>query len=336
MPPPPATRSAVLLILFNRPDTTAQVFARIRDARPPRLYLAADGPRLSRPQDTQDCRAAREAAGPVDWPCEVRTFFRDQNVGCMEAVSDAVGWFFDNETEGIILEDDCLPTPDFFRFCDAMLEHYRDDRRIRHISGSNLQHGRARGDASYYFSSLTHIWGWASWRRAWRDYDRTLAQYTTQELARAFETTFNNPFVAGCWSFIARIIQLGDMKTWDYQLAITNVLQRGLSIIPNVNLISNIGFDDRGTHTQASYHSHANLPTGRLGKITHPHTFLPDRVADDYTLAKEFESQKEEWENQKLALERRLKKERNPRIRLKRWFKAQFRRLFFLRAEPTA
>ena len=281
---PPQTSSAVLLILFNRPDTTAQVFARIRDAQPPRLYIAADGPRENREGEKQRCDAARAIVKTIDWPCEVKTLFRDRNLGCKEAVASAISWFFEHESEGIILEDDCLPSPEFFPFCDILLEKYRNDSRVRHIGGSNLQHGRKRGDASYYFSRMTHVWGWASWRRAWTDYDKELIRYSAEELSAAFHELFEDARIAAAWAAVARRLKAGQIDTWDYQLLFTNMLQDGLSIIPNVNLVTNIGFRPDGTHTLDFDNRNANLPTGLLGALTHPNHFVPSRQADLYTL----------------------------------------------------
>lgn len=168
-------KSAVLFLVFNRPEPTARVFEAIRYARPPRLYVAADGPRVQREGEGELVRRVRQIATTVDWPCSVYTLFREHNLGCKRAVSEAISWFFENEEQGIILEDDCLPNPDFFSFCDVLLERYKDDPRVWMITGNNFQDGQKRGNGSYYFSRYSHIWGWATWRRAWRCYDRDLS-----------------------------------------------------------------------------------------------------------------------------------------------------------------
>ena len=161
----------ILFLIFNRPQLTARVFAAIREAQPSQLYVAADGPRSNRPGEADLCEQARRVINGVDWPCEVKTLYRQENLGCRQAVSSAITWFFDNVEAGVVLEDDCLPIESFFRFCSELLIRYRDDTRIGMISGNN--HGfRIYDDSlSYSFSKHGAIWGWASWRRAWRLYD---------------------------------------------------------------------------------------------------------------------------------------------------------------------
>src|SRR5579871_4386735 len=162
----------VALIVFNRPDTTRQVFQEIRRVRPPVLLVVADGPRRDHPEDEQLCRETRAVAEEVDWPCQVLTEYSDVNLGCRHRPASGLDWVFSQVEEAIILEDDCVPHPSFFRFCSELLSRYRDDARIGTIAGTNVQGGRKRGGASYYFSKYPTIWGWASWRRAWALYDR--------------------------------------------------------------------------------------------------------------------------------------------------------------------
>ena len=157
-------QSPVLFLVFNRPDTTLRVFSEIRKAQPKKLYIAADGPRAERPNEDLLCQQTLDIFKKIDWPCEIQTLFRKENLGCKEAVSSAITWFFEREEEGIILEDDCLPAPSFFRYCDTLLEKYRFDTRIRHIAGVNHHSGKRWGDASIFFANHTHVWGWASWR----------------------------------------------------------------------------------------------------------------------------------------------------------------------------
>src|SRR3989344_7840291 len=158
----------VAFLLFNRPETTARVFAASARAKPPNLLVVADGPRANRPGEAELCAAARAVIEKVDWDCEVVTHFSEVNLGCKCRMSSGVDWVFQTVPEAILLEDDCLPHPSFFRFCEEMLEGYRNDERISMIGGTNFQKGRERSPDSYYFSRYTHIWGWASWRRAWQ------------------------------------------------------------------------------------------------------------------------------------------------------------------------
>ncbi len=170
-------QSPILLLVFNRPDTTRQVFETIRAARPPRLYVAADGPRPGRAGEAERCAEVRELTTQIDWPCELKTLFRNENLGCKIGVSSAIDWFFQNEPEGIILEDDVVPLPSFFLYCDVLLDRYRNDIRVGVISGSNLVSNHLMLEESYFFSRYNHIWGWASWRRAWDHYDVTMASW---------------------------------------------------------------------------------------------------------------------------------------------------------------
>ncbi len=274
------TQSAVLFIIFNRPDTTARVFEEIKLARPPRLYIAADGPRASRAGEELLCKQARHIATQINWDCDVKTLFNDANAGCKNAVAGAITWFFENEEEGIILEDDCLPDNSFFRFCDVLLSRYRQDERVKHIAGGNFQHGKKWGDASYYFSSLTHIWGWASWRRVWKDYDKELSKYTANDVVKTLTALYNDEEITTDWVNNFKAVKAHEVDTWDYQLIFTNFFNNGLCIIPNVNLISNIGFGHDATRTTNPQNTWANIPVNDIGEITHPKDLIMQIHAD--------------------------------------------------------
>ncbi|MEW6491011.1 MAG: glycosyltransferase family 2 protein, partial [Cyanobacteriota bacterium] len=163
-------KTPVVFIIFNRPDTTQKVFEAIRQAHPPLLFVIADGPRPNKPGEDQKCAATRAIIDQVDWDCEVLTNYSEINLGCERRVSSGLNWVFDTVEEAIILEDDCLPHPTFFSFCEELLDYYRNDQRVMVITGQNVQFGRKRTDYTYYFSRYNHCWGWASWRRAWRSY----------------------------------------------------------------------------------------------------------------------------------------------------------------------
>lgn len=303
------TKSPVLFIIFNRPDTTLLVFNEIRKAKPSRLYIAADGPRTGNITDAKLTAEARNVATLVDWDCEVKTLFREQNLGCKEAVSTSIDWFFSLEEEGIILEDDCLPAASFFHFCDTLLEKYRYDERIRHIAGSNLQLGQTWGTASYYFSSSTNVWGWASWRRAWKDYDKHLSNHHEEAVKHQLGNIFDDEFLAIRWMEIFKKLKADQIDTWDYQLALTNYFYNGLSANPNVNLIQNIGFRPDATHTADANATYALLPLQEISEITHPKYFTPEKGADFFTFNKEFK------------LEENRKKHYSIRRRFKRWLR---------------
>ena len=307
------TSSAVLLIIFNRPALAQKIFEQVKAARPSRLYVAADGPRHHVTGEAELCAQSRSITGEVDWLCEVKTLFQTDNLGCKEAVSSAITWFFEHEEEGIILEDDCLPANSFFRFCDDMLNRYRSDTRIRHISGCNLQHGQTRGEASYYFSNMTHVWGWAGWRRVWKDYDKDLKRYDEAGVKDKLQNIFNNAMLADDWAAIFRRLKAGEIDTWDYQLAFLNFFNNSLSVIPNCNLISNIGFGLDSTHTHNVKDKNANIPLMEIGEIVHPLYVLPDKQADFYTLDSDYH------------VTRRLIRYNRPHQKIKRWAKSLYK-----------
>lgn len=239
----------VLLIVFNRPDKTAAVMSRLRDARPSRLYVAADGPRSNRAGEAERCAATRAVAIAVDWPCAVQTLFRDSNLGCREGVATAIDWFFDNEAEGIILEDDILPTADFFDFCDAMLERYRDDETIGSIAGTNLAAGHApQTDESWQLTRYPQVWGWASWRRAWANY-RLHEHRWAQGRADFRRALSDNRLAADILAELIERTANGEIDTWDYLWFFACQQAALRTAVPAVPLVENIGFGMDATHT---------------------------------------------------------------------------------------
>jgi hypothetical protein len=278
----------ILFLIFNRPEITKIVFEEIKKQKPKYLYVAADGARPHIVEDLEKCKATRELViEGVDWDCEVETLFRDENLGCGIAVSEAITWFFENVEQGIILEDDCLPHPSFFGYCETLLEKYRENKSVYVISGDNFQNGMQRGDASYFFSNYAYVWGWASWRRAWNSYDFNLNQlevFKEKKLIKKIDirTVFKN-----YWFAILEDVANKEIDTWDYQLLFTIWNNSGVTIVPNVNLISNIGFGKDATHTIGES-SFANMETQDIGHISHPKSIKVDKEADRYASDKVF------------------------------------------------
>ena len=305
-----STQSPVLFLIFNRPDTTKRVFEQIRAAKPPRLYIAADGPRKGSITDEQLCAQTRKITTGIDWDCGVKTLFRNDNAGCKNGVSAALDWFFEHESEGIILEDDCLPANSFFEFCDVLLEKYRTDDRVRHITGCNLQFGKKWGEASYYFSNRTHVWGWAGWKRVWNDYDLHLNNYREANVLRAMKNIYADDLVAAAWTAIFRDVKAGKINSWAYPLDFCNFFNNGLVIIPNENLISNIGYSQNATNTLDEKSVYANIPLGEITEITHPAFFVPQKEADLAIIEMDFD-----------ILNQR-KKQNSIRRSVKRWLKS--------------
>lgn len=246
-------RTAILFLIFNRPDTTFRVFETIRLAKPPRLYVAADGPRKNKIDEREKCEEVRSIIKEVDWDCEVKTLFRDENLGCGKAVSQAITWFFEYEEEGIILEDDILPHPDFFPYCEELLERYRDNVQVQLITGRNgLDSSSSNELYSYYFSALFHMWGWATWRRVWDTYSFDLKYISFSKLDRSMKYYSLESAIKRYWLNIFVIMKYlpGEIDTWDFQLLFNQWFYKRYSIIPLINLIQNIGFDENATHTK--------------------------------------------------------------------------------------
>ncbi len=255
---------ATLFLVFNRPDKTAAAFAALRAAQPERLYVAADGPRADRPGEADQCDEARRIATQVDWPCEVRTLFRDENLGCRRAVSGAVTWFFEHEEAGIVLEDDCVPHPSFFAYCGEMLERHRDDKRVMCVTGTNFQSSMKGWPYSYYYSVFNHCWGWASWRRAWALYDAELEHFDPVRAERQLDRLCGVRGFGKHWVRIFSRVKTGELDSWASIWTWTCFRHGGLTCTPKVNLVSNIGFDDTATHTTARGSPFANMATALL------------------------------------------------------------------------
>jgi len=272
-------RSPVLLLIFNRPEAVRASFACIRAARPARLYVAADGPRPHKAGEDVLCSQARAAATAVDWPCEVKTLFRKRNLGCAQAVSSALTWFFQQEPEGVVLEDDLSAHPDFFPFCDDMLAHYRETDKVMHISGNNFQFGLRRGTASYYFSCFPHCWGWASWARAWQRFDSAMPGLSSF-LQNELPGMFTSPDTLEYFRHELTSTNAGKTDSWAFRWTYSIWRDRGLCVLPNVNLAGNFGFNAQGTHTlQRSIFE--MVPVQPLGTLVHADVLERDYVADD-------------------------------------------------------
>lgn len=279
----------VLLLAWRRLETTRQVVDAIRAMAPARLFIACDGPRPDHPGDEAGVRAVREYLDrAVDWPCALERLYRDTNLGCGRGPADAIRWFFSQVEEGIVLEDDCVPHADFFPYCAELLERYRDDERVWHVSGNNYQDGQWRGDGSYYFSRYTHSWGWASWRRAWKHYDAELRRWPAFKASGHVRSVFEDEFEAAYWTDIWETLwQRGARDLWDYQWTFTCLSNGGLTVLPNRHLVRNIGFGPEATHTlDANYYRQP--PVAAILPLVHPEFLLRDEVADAYTFANHF------------------------------------------------
>ena len=261
----------ILFLIFNRPDTTKKVFESIRLQKPSKLYIAADGPREGKDDEDNLCNQTRQIALNIDWPCEVKTLFREKNLGCKIAVSSAIDWFFENEEQGIILEDDCLPNNSFFTFCEVLLNKYKNDLRVMHISGCVLNYNFTKEYLfSYYFTKIPSIWGWATWRRAWKLYDVNMQSYDNFRKQNLLDDTIGDKRVKNFHTKIFKHVFDENKDTWDYQWNYTILSNYGLSILPIKSMVTNIGFDVNALNSINTKSDLAQIKTFELKEIIHP------------------------------------------------------------------
>ena len=264
----------ILYLIFNRPDLTEITFLSIRKIKPKKLFIAADGPRICNINDEINCKIVREyVLSKIDWDCDLKILFRENNLGCGLSVSSALDWFFSYVDEGIILEDDCLPNKTFFLFCENMLDKYRDDHIIGHISGTNLIYNNyniINNLYSYYFSSIIHIWGWATWKRSWKNYNFQLSNIYFDHNKKFYNKIFIHDEINKFWSKKYKDTKNKIIDTWDYQLQFCLWSHNQLAITPQANLITNLGFGDKATHTKNRFDILSNLPNSDINQILHP------------------------------------------------------------------
>lgn len=277
-------KTPVVFLIFNRPDTTEKVFEAIREAKPSQLLVVADGPREDRPGEEEKCAATRAIIDRVDWDCEVLKNYSEINLGCRKRVSSGLDWVFKTVESAIILEDDCLPHPSFFRFCDELLEKYRDDERVMVVAGNNFQVDEPRTEYSYYFSRYNHCWGWASWRRAWQYYDDEMKLWPEVRDGGWLEDMLSETGAVKFWTEILQSCYEKKKNSWAYIWTFTCWVQNGLTILPQVNLISNIGFGGEATHTTHKKSKFANMPIEAVNfPLNHPPFMIRDAKADTFT-----------------------------------------------------
>lgn len=279
----------VLFLTFNRIATTKIVFQKIREQAPAKLYLASDGARANKFGEVETVAEIRaHILANIDWPCEVHTLFREENLGCKDAVSKAITWFFEHEEMGIILEDDCLPSASFFTFCEELLVKYKNDDRVWHIDGSTFQTPLSTN--SYEFSKYCLIWGWATWRRAWKNYDVEMKKFPNFESMGFINSVWDKSEVKKYWLRNMSDVYNNRINTWDFQWMFALWINHGLTIRPAINMIKNIGFGADATHThetrtlfESMFNNEINFP------LQHPVFMLPNKILDDVCSVIRFE-----------------------------------------------
>lgn len=281
-------KTPVLLVIFNRPRQTKEIFERLRSIKPSKLYVVADGPRTD--DEKVACDSARSIIDTIDWKCDLKKKYSEFNLGCGINESCGIDWVFQQEEEAIILEDDCLPHPSFFRFCTELLEKYRHDEKIMHISGNFFQQKNRRfhTNSSYYGSTLPHVWGWATWKRAWKKYDYNLNEWPEAREGKILDKWFNNSAAQEYWSMVWNQYYNEKVNNYDARWVFACIINQGICINPTTNLVTNIGFDELATHTKVPDES-ANIPAYEMKfPLTHPGKLSINYQADMFTLRHNF------------------------------------------------
>jgi hypothetical protein len=271
----------VVFLVFNRPELTARVFARIRDVRPPKLFVVADGPRLDHPGDAIKCRCVRELieAG-VDWPCEVVHDYAEKNLGSGRRVASGITKAFEAVEEAVILEDDCLPDASFFPFCAELLVRYRNESRVGLIGGAPHVGNVVKGGESYFFCRYGYTWGWATWRRAWACFDYSMSTWSTWRDSGGLQQMFSKPAVQRFWSTAWEHAANSPNDIWDYQWVYCYMRAGMLGVLPRTALVENIGFGADATHTTSRVRGlQATEPM--LFPLVHPCRIEPDLIAEE-------------------------------------------------------
>ena len=296
-------KTPIVFLIFRRPELTAKVFDRIREAKPQQLFVVADGPRNE--EEAIKCEKARSVTEAIDWDCEVKRNHSPTNLGCKQRVTSGLDWVFSQVDRAIILEDDCLPHPDFFSFCQELLDRYEQDDRVWVITGNNFQNGKKRGNGSYYFSKYNHIWGWATWKRAWEHNEPYIPFWQEWKNSQAWRNHTPDRIERQYWSDIFEQMYERKIDTWDYTWTASVWYGGGLTATPNVNLVTNIGIGPDATHTIVD-ECQEGIPVEAIGALIHPKEVKQNRKADRYAVDHHFGLYPQRWQYKLLNLPKRM------------------------------
>lgn len=304
--------AAVALIIFNRPDTTEMVLAEIGKVKPRQLFVIADGPRPERSDDKVKCNAARALIHRVDWDCEIFKNYSEENLGCGHRPASGISWMFEHVESAIILEDDCVPDTSFFWYCDELLERYKNDYRIMQISGTNRKKDIKKENVSYTFSKFPIAFGgFATWRRAWHNYDFEMKLWPKLRNTPWLAYHLANNNGAEAYKKIFDFAYLNHRKGdfWDFQWIFALMVNNALSIFPHVNLHTNIGCREDGTHMTSSTHKYANIHFHAIKfPLVHPDFVIPDYDTDSFVVEDLISNQKGEAVSLKESLAKTIRK----------------------------
>lgn len=272
-------RTPVVLIVYQRIDNLATICEAVRKIKPQEIFVIADGPKNAQEKIlTDQVRAKLEEL--IDWPCHVHKNYAKTNLGLKERFRTGIDWVFRHTDRAIFLEDDCIPDPTFFKFCGELLKKYQDDERIMTISGNNFQFGKLKLKSSYYFSKYPHVWGWATWKRAWELYDSQIADWPTRRNTSWLKDVTQGFVISKFWKYIFDRLTAGKINTWDYQLTYASLKNHGLNITPAVNLVTNVGYGSDSTNIKRQNQT-VNVPAAPMKfPLVHPRTYAVDHAAD--------------------------------------------------------
>ncbi len=274
----------ILFIIFNRAEVASITFEAIKKIKPQKLYIAADGPRENSKEDIEKCKKTREIVKKIDWDCEVKTLFREENIGVVKGVTSAVDWLFEHEEKGIILEDDCFPSDTFFTYACDLLEKYENNEKIMHISGSNFIETSELKETSYYFSKFASCWGWASWRRAWQKYDINLIENISEkEYLTTLKSVIQSKYHYNYFQNHLNYHRKGDDNIWDWRWTFCIWYNNGIVINPKVNLIKNIGYGEDATTSKGENEARnkiSELKLFQIENVQHPKNIEIDLILE--------------------------------------------------------
>tara|TARA_B100000989_G_scaffold198747_1_gene150192 strand:- start:14130 stop:15095 length:966 start_codon:yes stop_codon:yes gene_type:complete len=279
----------VIILLFNRPLETNTLFEHLEKVKPKKIYINQDGPRDNNKEDILLCNEVEKIFSKPKWNCEIFINQNKNNKGCRESVSKGLNWFFEKEEKGIILEDDCIPAKSFFNFSEKMLEKYKNEKKIYTISGSNFQNNQIIGKADYYFSKYAHCWGWSTWRDAWKKYDTNMTFWNEWKQSSHWKNLHNNQLEQKYWQKIFDLVSKKKIDSWAYVWLASIWYKNGINIIPNKNLIVNIGFNKNATHTNINQNKHKKSTFSEFeSKITDPIEIVISKEADKFVFKNHF------------------------------------------------
>ena len=279
----------ILITAWKRPYHLRDLINAIRPLKPNKIFFSCDGPKKNNLEEYNLVELTKKQLEFIDWECNLKTLFSEHNQGCCNSMTRALNWFFDNVDAGIILEDDCIPHEDFLPFCNELLDKYKFDNRVWSISGTNFQDNQLRGDGSYYFSKYIQVWGWATWKRSWKEYDIEMKSWNKLKASDLVNSIFDSKKEFKHWYKLWNTLLLKNKPdAWDYRFSYSSIINRGYSIIPNRNLVRNIGFDKSATNTKINRFK-TEISEGLL-PISHPSFIIDHKDADKYTFITRFSS----------------------------------------------